>query len=335
MKSINSKYYWSDYPDDTNRITSDHMKISVEGVNEKPWTYRSYHDRYIFGKGPEGLIDGNMWSGYDGDTDINNKPFKISLDKMYLINKVALNFIPNSNEKVGVKITVKSESGKQDYITKTWSKGLNREISWYTLDLPGSYPAKEVYITLYTSKGGKQFKEIALYGTPAKGTKLSKTTSIDDGYVKRGDPYGHHVYNNDRIEVSWDQGHEHRRYGYVKFDISSFANVENAVLRLYAHNVQSDPAPIQVLQVKRDDWKESSLTWDKIRYDTGELINSFSVDKDGWYEINVTSFVKSKIANKSKYISFQLAIPSGNKDDVEFRPKEVKGFEPTLQVLSN
>lgn len=335
MQSLNPNYYWSDYSDNNNRIDTSHMKINVDGVSENPWPYRPYHDLYVFGKGAEALLDGNVWSGYDSDTDINNKPFTITFDKLHYVNKVALNFIPNSNESVSAKITVKSEENQRDYITKVWGTNLNREISWYSIDLPGRYPAKEISITLYTSKGGKQFKEIAIYGEPCDSNKIGNAQCVDDGYVKRGDPYGHHVYNNDRIEVSWDEGHEHRRYGYVKFNISNFENVDNATLRFYAHNVQSDSSPIKIYQVKRDDWKEDSLTWDNIRNDTGEYINSFTVDNDGWYEIDVTSFVKSKVNNSSEYISFHIAIPSGNKDDVEFKSKEVKDFEPTLQIFSH
>lgn len=334
MKSINSNYYWSDYKEDTNRISSEHMKISVDGAKENPWPYRSYHDSYIFGKGPQALLDANMWSGYDKDSDINGKPFRINLDKVYMINKVALNFIPNSNEDVSIKITIASKEGDQSYITRWFGKGLNREVSWYVFELPGNYPTKDVYITLGTSKGGKQFKEVALYGTEAKGSTFKDSMCIADAYVKRGDPYGHHNYNNDKIEVSWDEGHEHRRYGYVKFNIANISSVENATLRLHAHNVQSDAAPIAVYGVNKDDWEESSVTWDKIRNYTGDYINQFTVEDDGWYEIDVTSYIKSKVSAGKDIVTMQLAIPSGNKDDVEFKSKEVSGYAPRLNILN-
>ena len=99
------------------------------------------------------------------------------------------------------------------------------------------------------------------------------------------------------------------RVAFLKFDLSDFASVEWAVLRLYAgFSDQLENRVIAIYDVTGADWSESDLTWENAPLTEGKMISSRSVSNESgvWYEFTITRIVQEHIEQGVEEITIRV-----------------------------
>jgi hypothetical protein len=104
------------------------------------------------------------------------------------------------------------------------------------------------------------------------------------------------------------------REGYMLFDLSSVATITSAKLRLFGQLSDTTAASvgINVYSASNTTWSESGLTWNTKPAAGSTVRGSLTVTGTTakWYEIDLTSFLKSEFAAGRKKVTLVLKAPN-------------------------
>jgi uncharacterized repeat protein (TIGR01451 family) len=180
------------------------------------------------------------------------------------------------------------------------------------------------------------------YAIVAKPAALTKQLlPIEDSHVMEGQPDtvsdGGKRYN---MYVGWDEQRYLSERIYLKFDLRDLpaeAVIERAVLGLqnkYTPSIGESPytpkiITVEAREVERDDWSESTLTWNNAP-PMGSVLDTKTIEGAGTYvEWDVTSFVVKQFAG-DKIVSIGLKSTNEGTDDavVWFYSKDAGEDQP-------
>jgi hypothetical protein len=120
--------------------------------------------------------------------------------------------------------------------------------------------------------------------------------------------------------------------GYVRFDVPRGAGFCDKVqLRLFGRLSSGATAQVAVRSVTGADWSEDTLNWQG-RPEHGTTVGNLQVVgvSSAWYEVDVTSYVRSQIANGKSQIHFALVPGEGAKNGVIINSREASTHQPEL-----
>lgn len=183
-------------------------------------------------------------------------------------------------------------------------------------------------------------------GTSAWSSIMSATTASNAStdYITNGDAYvrdGTYAATNygtaATIDVKGDPDAGYNRKGFVSFDLTgrSGSSVASALLKVYC-NAASASTPVEIYGLTGSDaWIESgtgSITWNNQPSSTGAvLVGTINVSAAGWYTIDATSYVNSRISGDQK-MTFKMQVENNNGVSISFNSKENTSNKPVLTV---
>lgn len=136
--------------------------------------------------------------------------------------------------------------------------------------------------------------------------------------------YGHHSKLFARNKKSW--GYE----SYIKFDISAWAQVENATLRLNGNNPNNNRTVLVEVKEAGDNWSEKTLNFLNAPSE-GSKIGEFTVNgTEKYHEVDVTAFVRKEALGDGT-VTFKVVSKNSNYERARFHSKESK--YPTSQLV--
>ncbi|TXK77178.1 DNRLRE domain-containing protein [Paenibacillus sp. N3.4] len=122
------------------------------------------------------------------------------------------------------------------------------------------------------------------------------------------------------------------RQAYMKYDLNYFASeIASAKLKIYAIDTENSTIGVQVFGMENDSWKANTVTWNtKPGPDT--YIANIDVGKTaGWYEIDVTAFVKRQKA-LDQTVSFAFLEQAAQGHAVQINSMENTVNRPYLEL---
>lgn len=142
---------------------------------------------------------------------------------------------------------------------------------------------------------------------PSQGTTVTLNTTADTH--ARSGTYANHTYGSDVWNgAKLGTGDEHRE-AFYKFDLTSLSgSVTGVKVRFNGRLSASDGTKtFQVKAVSNTSWSESSVSYNS-RPSTGATLGSFNVSStsDGWYEVDVTSYINAELAANRTTVSFAV-----------------------------
>lgn len=133
---------------------------------------------------------------------------------------------------------------------------------------------------------------------------------IGDAFVRGGSSARNNYGAVGNLEVKLEQGNdEMTRIAFLKFDISDFQTIEQAILRLYVEfSDQLENRIIGFYDVTGARWSEDDLTWESAPLTDGAFVTSRNLsDESGlWYEINLTQLVKNHVEQGSDQVVIRI-----------------------------
>lgn len=97
---------------------------------------------------------------------------------------------------------------------------------------------------------------------------------------------------------------------YLKFDLGNFCDATKVLLRVYGRlsDTKATSLPLNVYGVSVTTWAENTLTWNNRPADGGVVLQTASVTGTTarWYDLDITSYVKSELAAGRRTVSFVL-----------------------------
>jgi len=124
-----------------------------------------------------------------------------------------------------------------------------------------------------------------------------------------GDPFDAHEIRTDLV-VRKASTTGSTRETYIKFDLNSLSTINTAKLRLNGRLSDSSSSSIltQIFSATNTTWNESTLTWNNKPAAGATVRGSVTVAGTSatWYEIDLTSFLKSEFAAGRKVVTLVL-----------------------------
>lgn len=147
-------------------------------------------------------------------------------------------------------------------------------------------------------------------------TTQAVTTPAADAYVRNGTYAAKNYGTTSNMAVKGTKATNYARSAFLRFNIPLATGT--AVLRLYGRNAEGT-APVTITAYgTSDDWSETGITWNN-QPATGGAINSVGISSSGWYEIDVTDYIKSQ---SDGVASFVLKNPTNQDDMVDLSSRE-------------
>lgn len=269
----------------------------------------------------------------------------VDLGQSYNVNRVKILWEAAYGKSYQIQVSGDAANWTDAYATTTGDGG--------TDDL--SFAAKGGrYVRMYGTQRGTtygysiwEFEVYASGSTPTPtptsgGTPTPTPTPVTvtvypaaDSYV-RGGTYANTNYGTTTTMVVKNDSPDYTRKSYARFNFSAFggAGAASAKFRVYVSDVNTDPTrTIKIYGTTDETWSETGITWNNAPAGTtylGSITVSNTVGL--WYELNVTGYVNSHIADK--IVSF-LLINEGTasaKGDVQFATKEATSNKPELVI---
>ncbi len=156
---------------------------------------------------------------------------------------------------------------------------------------------------------------------------------IADAYVRNG-TYANTNYGSDTsLTVKSSPTSGFTRTSYLKFSLGNIANVKVARLRLYGLNKDNTAvANIALFGVNDDSWTETGITYNNAPpANPGSLSSTGVNNMAGYYEFDVTDFVKTQLAG-DKMVSLVVKDTNNKNLTILFNSKENSNNPPLLVV---
>ena len=194
---------------------------------------------------------------------------------------------------------------------------------------------KPVSIDLHKRKVTYTFGEWILNSSEAlkiDPTTYTATPPTDDAYVSSDYPNNNYG-SSENLRARYFADLEAKYPSYLKFDISSLPSgitVTEALLKLYV-NYRVTNSPIYVKSAS-DDWDESTITWNNRASVGTTKLDVVTVNADGWFSWDVTSYVQDEVDAGESYISFYVMVDDLSQDSgCNFDSKEGTN-DPQLEI---
>lgn len=190
---------------------------------------------------------------------------------------------------------------------------------------------------IYVSEYGGDGQIILLRPTaPAVQSPINSIAPIADAFVRNGS-YATKNYGTDTsLIIKSSAASGYTRSSYLKFPLTSIKNVNSAKLRIYGHNSENTSnVNISAYAVTDDSWTEKGITWSTAPASLSTLLCSVNVnDQLKYYELDVTSFVKSELAG-DKIVSFLIRDTAFKNTNLTLNSKENALYPPQLVITSD
>ena len=156
---------------------------------------------------------------------------------------------------------------------------------------------------------------------------MTTLTPTDDSYVRDGRSGNLNFGRDPELVIKQLNNANFFRKSYVKFDLRGIFDVEEAIVRLRANNVNETRITVHE---SSDNWAEDSVTWDNVQPE-GDAIATINIGADNqWYEWNVTDYVRE---NQNQPISFVFYGETTGSSILRFSSKEGDNA-PELRILT-
>jgi hypothetical protein len=120
---------------------------------------------------------------------------------------------------------------------------------------------------------------------------------------------------------------------YLRFDLKTLTNINAASikLRVYGAPTSNAATTLSAYSISNGAWTETGLTWNN----RPALVGSkASVTAAGttriWYEINLSSYIKSELSAGRRVINLALHLPSNSSRSLTLNSREATAFGPQL-----
>lgn len=199
----------------------------------------------------------------------------------------------------------------------------------------GNYTLKA---TPYSASGGTGTVGTVLtvaFTVINQATQSTTLSPLADASVRNGSFSAINYGSDPSLAVKSSPGTGYTRVSYLRFSLNSVSNVSSAKLRIYGKNTESTLAVnIYVYAVDNDSWTENTITWNSAPVASPTELSSIAVnDQAKYYELDVTSFVKTQFAG-DKLVTFLLKDPATINNLVAFNSKENAANKPRLLIES-
>ncbi|MGI2296825.1 cadherin-like beta sandwich domain-containing protein [Paenibacillus sp. GXUN7292] len=162
--------------------------------------------------------------------------------------------------------------------------------------------------------------------------------AVEDAHVHQNNPstnYGASEYLNVMDILNADGGGD--QLAYLKFDLADYTlPVEKAELFVYATETVSKKVKIDVIGYPDSSWKESTIVFNNRPLQNPQALGTFEVQEAGWYSIDVTPFVQSRMGaggDQKATIRFIINdIPNSSGTLVQFHSREHALNQPYLLI---
>ena len=156
---------------------------------------------------------------------------------------------------------------------------------------------------------------------------------IEDTYVNAGGNAGKNFGSSNLLIVkNFEADVNLNRQTYMKFDLSSITGeIGSAKLKAYAVDTENSTIAVQAYGMEDASWQEGTVTWNN-KPEIDHYLSSASVGKiAGWYEWDVTSFVKKQLA-KGGVASIALVQQAAKGHAVSINSREHTDNRPYLEI---
>ncbi len=173
-------------------------------------------------------------------------------------------------------------------------------------------------------------------GIPATASQSTTVSPLADAFVRNGSYAATNYGRNTSLVVKGSTASGYTRTSYLKFSLSNVSSVSSAKLRIYGHNIENTTTiSVSAYGVNSDSWTETGITFNNAPAASTAALSSAGVNNTAkYYEIDVTSFVKTQFAG-DKIVSFLIKDPSNKNINLEFNSKENANNRPQLVVVSS
>jgi N-acetylneuraminic acid mutarotase len=206
--------------------------------------------------------------------------------------------------------------------TNTW-----QNLTGFPKSIAGGVAGSISGTTYYT--GGPN--SAATYkGLPAQNTTLAAAA---DAYVRNGTYANANFGKDTALHIKGSASTGYTRYFYIKFSLGTIQNPYSAKLRVYGRNNENTSSiVISAYGATNDSWVETSITHNNAPAVTTTVIGTVSVNNVAkYYDIDVTSFVKSQLAG-DKIVTILVKDASNQNRYLSFRSREHTANKPQLLV---
>lgn len=193
------------------------------------------------------------------------------------------------------------------------------------------------------SDSGARFHDIF---TPAQDTTYTATYQVAttavttrraaaDAYVRDGSSAGANFGNTTDLVVKKSATSGNTRETYLRFDVSDFANVAGATLRLFgASTVSTQGVPLAVYGASNITWSETGINWNnKPAADATALASKTISGTSGqWNEFDVSNYVQQQRAAGATAVTFVVRATSTTDAQAVFNSDENAANKPELLV---
>ena len=155
-----------------------------------------------------------------------------------------------------------------------------------------------------------------------------------DAYVQDGTNASKTFGTSSSLQVRTTTSTSSRRDAYLRFDISGFKTVSSATLSLVAKTSDNTNITVAAYDVSDSTWKESSITWKTKPARSSTVLASVAIKgkSDAKYTLNLTSYVKSRLAAGVKVINIALHNPSNSNGYIIAHAREASSGKPALII---
>jgi hypothetical protein len=157
---------------------------------------------------------------------------------------------------------------------------------------------------------------------------------VEDTYVRGGTFSSTNFATSTLLQVKSDESPSLTRDAYFRFDLGSTASVSAAKFRVYAHLTAADSVRA-VLYPVTGAWSESTLIWNsRPGYLSASPLGSMTLTGTtfAWFELDVTSHVRSEQQAGRRLVSFALHCPANSVERIDLSSREATANRPELTV---
>ena len=163
-------------------------------------------------------------------------------------------------------------------------------------------------------------------------------TPTADTFIRGGGYSKNNYGNSDSLEVKLESNNEDMtRVAFLKFDVSNFIDVEEAILRLYVEfSDQLENRTIAFYDITGNTWSEREITWENAPVESGNFITSRNISSESnqWHEINLTQMVRDHVRKAEGEIVIRIENKTSHWAGlVRFTSKESDKHKPELSII--
>jgi hypothetical protein len=193
------------------------------------------------------------------------------------------------------------------------------------------------YVVTAVGAGGESTPSNEANATLTASQPLTLAPSAD-AYVRAKNYAATNYGNAATLEIKTSKTTAENRDAYFKFDLNGIGTVTTAKLRIYASLYGTGSGTsigTTVYSVSNTTWTENGLTWNnKPARGSGRASVNVVGTTYAWYELDVTSYIKSELAARRRIISLALHNSANSNLHIRANSKEATANRPQL-VITN